>query len=68
MIKIIFDRSLQTGKLTADWMKANVMPMFQRAEVSDLSLSLAFFARSATNIVGSVLGLYNDLPDEVRPE
>ena len=30
IIKIIFDRSLQTGKLPADWVKANVMPVLRR--------------------------------------
>ena len=30
IIKVIFDRSLQTGKLPADWTKANVMPVFKK--------------------------------------
>ena len=30
IIKVIFDRSLQTGKLPADWMTANVMPVFKK--------------------------------------
>ena len=34
IVKIIFDRSLQTGKLPADWMKANVMPVFKKVEKS----------------------------------
>ena len=48
IIKIIFDRSLQTGKLPADWVKANVMPVLNLwHQATDLSLSLAFFARSS---------------------
>ena len=34
IIKIIFDRSLQTGKLPADWVKANVMPVFKKGDKS----------------------------------
>ena len=34
IIKIIFDRSLQTGKLPADWLKANVMPAFKKGDKS----------------------------------
>ena len=34
IIKIIFDRSLQTGKLPAVWMKANVMPVFKKGDNS----------------------------------
>ena len=34
IVKIIFDRSLQTGKLPADWMKANVMPVFKKGDKS----------------------------------
>ena len=34
IIKIIFDRSLQTGKLPADWLKANVMPAFKKGNKS----------------------------------
>ena len=34
IIKIIFDRSLQTGKLPADWVKSNVMPVFQKGDKS----------------------------------
>ena len=30
IIKIIFDRSLQTGKLPAEWLTANVMPVFNK--------------------------------------
>ena len=32
IIQIIFDRSLKTGKLPADWMKANVMPVFKKGD------------------------------------
>ena len=34
IIKVIFDRSLQTGKLPADWTKANVMPIFKKGDKS----------------------------------
>ena len=34
IIKIIFDRSLQKGKLPADWVKANVMPVFKKGDKS----------------------------------
>ena len=34
IIKVIFDRSLQTGKLPADWTKANVMPVFKKGDKS----------------------------------
>ena len=30
IIKVIFERSLQTGKLPADWCKANVTPIFKK--------------------------------------
>ena len=34
IIKVIFDRSLQTGKLPTDWTKANVMPVFKKGDKS----------------------------------
>ena len=34
IIQIIFDRSFKTGKLPADWMKANVMPVFKKGDKS----------------------------------
>ena len=34
IIQIIFDRSLKTGKLPADWMKAKVMPVFKKGDKS----------------------------------
>ena len=34
IIKIIFDRSLQTGKLPAEWLTANVMPVFKKGDKS----------------------------------
>ena len=37
IIKVIFDRSLQTGKLPADWTKANVMPVFKKGDKSPVA-------------------------------
>ena len=34
IIKVIFERSLQTGKLPADWCKANVTPIFKKGDKS----------------------------------
>ena len=34
IINIIFDKSLQTGKLLADWLAANVMPAFKKGDKS----------------------------------
>ena len=34
IIKIIFEKSLQTGKLPSDWVKANVMPVFKKGDKS----------------------------------
>ena len=50
IIKMIFDRSLQTGKLPAEWLTANVMPVFKKATnlwqpITDQFPSLASFAR-----------------------
>ena len=32
IIKIIFEKSLQTGKLPSDWVTANVMPVFKKGD------------------------------------
>ena len=32
ILKIVFERSLQTGKLPADWTGANVMPVFKKED------------------------------------
>ena len=43
IIIVIFDRSLQTGKLPADWTKANVMPVFKkRRQISGSQLQTYF--------------------------
>ena len=43
IIKVICDRSLQTGKLPADWTKANVMPVFKkRRQISGSQLQTHF--------------------------
>ena len=34
ILKIIYERSLLTGKFPADWMKANVMPVFKKGDKS----------------------------------
>ena len=34
VIQVIFDRSLKTGKLPTDWMKANVMSVFKKGDKS----------------------------------
>ena len=52
IIKIIFDRSLQTGKLPADWVKANVMPVFKKG---DKSLASNYRPISLTCILCKVL-------------
>ena len=69
MIKIIFDRSLQTGKLPADWMKANVMPMFKKGDKSQIYLSRLHSLQGPLPTMLAQSWVYiNDLPDEVRPE
>ena len=41
-----FDRSLQIGKLPADWIKANIMPIFNLwPQTTDLFPSFASFER-----------------------
>ena len=52
IIKVIFDRSLQTGKLPADWTKANVMPIFKKG---DKSLAADYIPISLTCILCKVL-------------
>ena len=52
IIKVIFDRSLQTGKLPADWMTANVMPVFKKG---DKSLAENYRPISLTCILCKVL-------------
>ena len=52
IIQIIFDRSLKTGKLSADWMKANVMPVFKKG---DKSLAANYRPISLTCILCKVL-------------
>ena len=52
IIKVIFDRSLQTGKLLADWTKANVMPVFRKG---DKSLAANYRPISLTCILCKVL-------------
>ena len=52
IIKVIFDRSLQTGKLPADWMLANVMPVFKKG---DKSLAENYRPISLTCILCKVL-------------
>ena len=37
VIKMIFEKSLATGKLPSDWTKANVTPIFKKGEKSDPS-------------------------------
>ena len=34
IIKIIFEKSLQTGKLPSDWVTANIMPVFKKGDKS----------------------------------
>ena len=34
IIKVIYERSLQTGRLPADWVKANVTPVFKKGDKS----------------------------------
>ena len=52
IIQIIFDRSLKTGKLPADWMKANVMTVFKKG---DKSLTANYRPISLTCILCKVL-------------
>ena len=52
IIKIIFDRSLQTGKLPAEWLTANVMPVFKKG---DKSLAANYRPISLTCILCKVL-------------
>ena len=52
ILKIIYERSLQTGKLPADWTKANVMPVFKKG---DKSLASNYRPISPTCILCKVL-------------
>ena len=52
ILKIIYERSLSTGKLPADWMKANVMPVFKKG---DKSLASNYRPISLTCILCKVL-------------
>ena len=52
ILKIIYERSLQTGKLPADWTKANVMPVFKKG---DKSLASNYRPISLTCILCKVL-------------
>ena len=52
IIKVIFERSLQTGKLPADWCKANVTPIFKKG---DKSLAANYCPISLTCILCKVL-------------
>ena len=52
IIKVIFERSLQTGKLPADWCKANVTPIFKKG---DESLAANYRPISLTCILCKVL-------------
>ena len=52
IIKVIFDQSLQTGKLPADWTKAKVMPVFKKG---DKSLAANYRPVSLTCILFKVL-------------
>ena len=59
IIKIIFDRSLQTGKLPADWMTANVMSVIKKG---DKSLAENYRPISLTCILCKVRILYYQAP------
>ena len=52
ILKIIYERSLQAGKLPADWTKANVMPVFKKG---DKSLASNYRPISLTCILCKVL-------------
>lgn len=52
IIKVIFDRSLQTGQLPAEWIKANVMPVFKKG---DKTLAANYRPISLTCILCKVL-------------
>ena len=52
IIKVIFERSLQTVKLPADWCKANVTPIFKKG---DNSLAANYRPISLTCILCKVL-------------
>ena len=53
IIKVIFDRSIQTGKLPAEWTKANVMSAFKKN--GDKSLAANYRPISLTCILCKVL-------------
>ena len=51
IIQVIFERSLQTGKLPSEWCRAQVTPIFKKVinhlpQTIDQSLSPVYFARS----------------------
>ena len=53
IIKVIFEKSLQIGKLPSEWVTANVMPVFKRG---DKSLAANYRTISLTCILCKVLG------------
>ena len=52
IIKVIFDKSLQTGTLPTEWLTANVMPVFKKG---DKSLAANYRPISLTCILCKVL-------------
>ena len=52
ILKIIHERFLLTGKLPADWMKVNIMPVFKKG---DMSLASNYRPISLTCILCKVL-------------
>ena len=52
IIKVIFEKSLQTGKLPSEWVTANVMPVFKKG---DKSLAANYRPISLTCIFCKVL-------------
>ena len=52
IIKVIFEKSLQTGKLPSEWVTANVMPVFKKG---DKSLAANYRPISLTCILCKVL-------------
>ena len=53
IIKVIFEKSLQIGKLPSEWVTANVMPVFKKG---DKSLAANYRTISLTCILCKVLG------------
>jgi hypothetical protein len=65
-LTIIFNRSLETGRVPSGWKKAKVCPIFKKGEKCDIK---NYRPISLLNIVSKILErcVYNHIIDEIQP-